>query len=259
MSEFVYAVDGPIVRPTRYAAGPWDPRLQHGGAPSALAAWAAEKVGTPVPMRLARLTVELLRPVPVAELTIETDVLRQGRKIQLVQVRLFAGGVEVTRATALKVRAVDMPLPGDVGMPMRPAPLPESVPASDMGISAAENFASNFELRRIAGGFADLGPGRVWFRQHRPLVEGMATSPAMRATAVADFSNGISAVLPFSDWTFLNGDLTVSLAREPEGDWIFSDAETWAGPDGIGTAVARLADRRGPFGHAIQTLILEQR
>ena len=259
MTDYVFSIDGSTARATRFAAGPWDPRMQHGGAPSALVAWAAERGETPAPMRIARLTIELLRPIPVAELTIDTEVLRQGRKIQLVQVRLLADGTEVTRAVVLKLRTAELPVPDGVGLPPLTAPLPENVAVGTMGIPAAENFAANFELRRIAGGFADLGPGRVWFRQHRPLVAGEPLSPAMRATAVADFSNGISAVLPFTDWTFLNGDLTVSLAREPEGEWIYSDAETWAGPDGTGIATTRLADRRGYFGQAIQSLLLERR
>ena len=43
-------------------------------------------------MRVARLTVDLLRPVPVATLDIETEVVREGRKIQLLQVRLLHEG-----------------------------------------------------------------------------------------------------------------------------------------------------------------------
>jgi len=57
----------------------------------------------------------------------------------------------------------------------------------------------------------------------------------------------------------INGDLTISLAREPVGDWILLDAETWAGPDSIGLAAARLADRDGYFGRAIQSVLLEKR
>jgi hypothetical protein len=50
----------------------------------------------------------------------------------------------------------------------------------------------------------------------------------MRA-AVGDYSNGIATELPWSDWTFINADLTVSLARKPEGEWILSDAKCWVG------------------------------
>ena len=46
-------------------------------------------------MRIARVTVDLMRPVPVAPLTIETEILREGRKIQLCAVKLLANGVVV--------------------------------------------------------------------------------------------------------------------------------------------------------------------
>ena len=260
MIDFAYAVDGSTVSVTPLAAGPWDPRLQHGGAPSSLAVWAAQQVPTSVPMRVARVTVDLFRPVPVAELNIETIMLREGRKIQLVQVRLIAGEAEVTRAVVLKVRTTDQPLPDTISLPVLDAAMPEDVKGAGMGLPAGSiNFGANFDIRRISGGFADPGPGKVWFRQHRPLIRGEPLSAAMRATAVADFSNGISALLPFTEWTFINGDLTVSLARKPEGEWIYSDAQTWASPDGTGSATARLADRHGYFGHAVQSLLLERR
>ena len=260
MTDHAYAVDGDIVAVTPLAAGPWDARLQHGGAPSSLVAWAAERVPAPTPMRIARVTVDLFRPVPIDTLRIETNILREGRKIQLVQVRLLAGDAEVTRATVLRLRRIDQPLPEPNALPAPPDTIPEDVEDAGLGLPGTSvNFAANFEIRRIAGGFADPGPGKVWFRQHRPLIRGETLSPAMRAVAVADFSNGISALLPFKEWTFINGDLTVSLAREPEGEWIYSSAETWASPDGTGSATARLADRKGWFGHAIQSLLLERR
>ena len=59
--------------------------------------------------------------------------------------------------------------------------------------------------------------------------------------------------------SFLNADLTVNFSREPDGDWILLDAESWIGPDGAGLAMARLADARGYFGRAIQSLVIEKR
>lgn len=253
----VYMPEGEAFRATSYAAGPWHPGLQHGGAPSSLAVWAAERVATSTPMRVARVTVELLRPVPVATLAIDTEVIRQGRKIQLVQVRLLHEGTEVTRALVLRVRTADVALPAPALPPVDTAPEDAAVDQPFDGDHPT--FGRNFEIRRLSGGFGELGPGRVWFRQHRALVAGAPLSPAMRAMAVADFSNGIAPVLPFADWTFLNADLTVSLAREPEGEWIFSDAETWAAEDGIALSATRLADRRGYFGRGTQTLLVERR
>ncbi|KQT31268.1 acyl-CoA thioesterase [Sphingomonas sp. Leaf412] len=261
MTDAIYTPDGPAFRATPFAAGPWHPGLQHGGAPSALVAHAAEQVPTLAPMRIARVTVELLRPVPVDAIHAETEVLREGKKIQLVQVRLLHDGIEVVRAIVLRVRVADLPLPGGAAMPAVDSS-PDDVAPDDTfrgPTPGVPNFGANFEIRRIRGGFGQLGPGQAWFRQHRATILDAPTSPVMRAMAVADFSNGIAPVLPFADWTFLNADLTVSLARPPEGEWIFTDAETWAGEDGQGLAMTRLADRRGYFARAVQSLLLERR
>lgn len=255
----IFTPEGSAFRATQYAAGPWHPGLQHGGAPSALVVHAAEAVPTLAPMRIARVTVELLRPVPVDLIHVETQVLREGRKIQLVEVQLRHDGTEVTRATVLRVRTVDQPLPGGAAMPTVEGSPDDHATTNDFGRDGVVNFAANFDMRRIRGGFGSPGPGQSWFRQHHPLVEGHELSPAMRAMAVADFSNGLAPPLPFDEWTFLNADLTVSFARAPEGEWIFSDAESWAGEDGQGLAMTRLADRKGYFGRAVQSLLLEPR
>ena len=80
-------------------------------------------------------------------------------------------------------------------------------------------------MRAARGGFGVPGPGAIWYRADRPLVEGSPLSQAMRAVVAADFCNGTSAALDFRDWTFINADLTVSFARQPVGEWILLDAE----------------------------------
>jgi Thioesterase-like superfamily len=81
----------------------------------------------------------------------------------------------------------------------------------------------------------------------------------MRVAITADFANGISSVLDFHAWTFINSDLTVSLVRNPIGEWILLDAETWLAANGGGIAFAKLADTSGYFGRAVQSLIVEPR
>jgi acyl-coenzyme A thioesterase PaaI-like protein len=255
MSGAAYEVEGEIARATAHAAGPWHPGLQHGGAPASLIVWAAERVAAAGPMRVARVTVELLRPVPVAPLEIRIATLREGRKIQLVEVRLLDDGREVVRGTVLKVRTTGMPLPRGAILPPLGAPPAAGVPADP---DFSFGFAAGFELRRLTER-GRLGPARVWFRQHGAIVDGEALSPAMRAAAVGDYSNGIANELPWTDWTFINADLTISLAREPEGEWILSDAESWLAEDGTGLAMTRLADERGTFGRAVQSLLIEPR
>src|ERR1700750_802328 len=123
--EAIYRVDGATVETSAFAGGPWDPKLQHGAAPSSLICWAVERLPSPVPMRVARLTVDLMRPVPVGPLTLDTQVLREGKKIQLASVRLLASGTEVVRATALRIRVGDTPMPESATSPSADLAPPE--------------------------------------------------------------------------------------------------------------------------------------
>ena len=256
--EAVFRVEDNRVVTSEHAAGPWDPSMQHGGAPSSLIVWAAERIPSPQPMHVARLTVDLMRPVPVAPLTIETEVVREGRKIQLCAVRLFANGVEVVRATVLRVRTQAVILPGDL-VPEMPidVPGPEAGTVDEAGNSS--KFIQGLTLRAVRGGFLQPGPGAVWFRANRCIVEGADTSQAMRTALAADCSNGVSAVLDFSRWSFINADLTVTFARQPVGDWILLNSQMTLGADGAGLAVSRLGDVQGYFGQAIQCLVVEPR
>ena len=255
--DYIYQLDGHHVLTTPFAAGPWNATMQHGSAPSALVTYLAEQMPTASPMQVVRMTIDLLRPVPVAELTFETEVLREGRKIQLCGITLFANGVIVARATVLKIRAELQPLPPEIADP------PLELPGPDSGLPLARRagnaFMSGLSTCVVRGGLMGSGPGAIWYRLDRPFIEGAATSQVMRAVVAADFSNGTSAALPFEHWTFLNADLSVSLARPPVGDWILLDSESWIGPDGTGLAASKLADVNGYFGRAVQSLVIEKR
>ena len=256
--EAIYRVEANRVLVSPYAAGPWDPRMQHGSAPSSLAVWAAERIPTSVEMRVARVTIDLMRPVPLSPLTLQTQVLREGRKIQLCAVRLLAEDALVVAATVLKIKAQPQPLPSDLGAERLDLPGPAESP-EDAAKSSNSPFVTGMSLRAARGKFGVPGRAAIWYRTDRPLVEGFSISQAMRAVAAADFANGTSAALDFREWTFLNADLTVSMARQPVGDWILLDGESWIGPDGAGLAMARLADEQGYFGRAAQSLVIEKR
>ncbi|MDP1632175.1 MAG: thioesterase family protein [Caulobacter sp.] len=257
--DYVFSIDGDRATATAFAAGPWNPTLQHGGAPSALVARAAERFPAARPMRVARMTVDLLRPVPVGVLDIETEVVREGRKIQLLQIRLLADGKECVRASVLKLRDEPQTLPEHQGFrPLELAPPPEDAPRSD-GFGPSRGFGAGMSAKIARGEWGKPGPAAVWFRAERAMVEGEATTPLMRAALTADFCNGVSSVVDFTAWTYINADLTVSFARDPVGEWILLDAETWVGDSGGAMAFARLADRNGYFGRAVQSVLLEPR
>jgi hypothetical protein len=255
----LYRVEQDVATPTPYTAGPWGDYLQHGGAPTALIAWAAERVPTREPMQVTRITVDLLRPVPIAPLRIRSEVVREGRKIQLCAVTLLQQDIVVVRASVLKIRRAELALPSTVVDEPVTLPGPEAGEPADVPDENPQKFIRGLTLRAVQGQFRAPGPAAIWFRVERPLFAGEAPSPLQRVAMIADFCNGVSTLLDFRSWTFINGDLTISLARLPVGDWILLDAQTWLGDHGAGIAFARLGDRRGYFGRAIQSLVIEPR
>ncbi|HSC03719.1 MAG TPA: acyl-CoA thioesterase domain-containing protein [Solirubrobacteraceae bacterium] len=94
-------VDGRFVA-TQLASGPWDTNAQIGGAPAALLARAFELVPAADGLMLARLTYDFIRPAPIGPVSVRASVARDGRRVQLLEGAMLAGGVEVVRARALR-------------------------------------------------------------------------------------------------------------------------------------------------------------
>lgn len=258
-SDALFVPDGARLVPTDLARGPWSPDALHGGPVAALAARAAEQFDPDGGLQLARITLELLRPVPVAPLAVTASLLRPGRKVQLVDVAIESGGLEVARARALRIRldpdgrrvvptaAEDpAPAPPDAGVP--------TPPLTDR-YTAFHN--RGMEIRFVTGRFDALGPATVWFRLRCPVVAGEEPSPWQRAAAAADFGNGVSAELDFTSNVFINPDLTVSLHRPPVGEWVCLEARTRFGTPGIGVAESAMWDVDGRIGRAVQNLLVE--
>lgn len=265
---FLYRVEQDTAFATEFTAGPWDPGLQHGGAPTALISWAAERIPTREPMQVVRITVDLLRPVPIGPLQMRAEVVREGRKIQLCAITLLqaaAGARErqenvvVVRATVLKIRRAEMSLPPTAVEEKISLPGPEQGHEADAPAANPNAFIRGMTLRVVHGNFREPGPAAIWFRANRPLFADEPLNPLQRVAMVADFCNGVSTVLEWHKWTFINGDLTISLARLPVDEWILLDATTWLGDHGAGIAFAKLGDRRGYFGRAIQSVVIEPR
>src|SRR5262249_52506289 len=262
MSAALFDQDGSRFVPTALARGPWSPEALHGGPPAALLARCAERVAGGEGMAVARLTVELLRPVPVAALTVDTRLLRPGRKVQLVGASLLAGSVEVARATALRIRTLDLPLPASITAPA-PPPGPDRGTPGRSGWSDLIDYPAfhnqGVEHRFVAGSFDRPGPATDWIRLLVPVVAGEDTSPLARVAAAADFGNGVSWVLSRNEgWQFINPDLTIGLHRVPAGEWVCLEAETAVEPSAIGQAHSRLWDERGALGWAIQSLLIDR-
>jgi hypothetical protein len=243
---------------TEHTRGPWSERHQHGGPPSALVARAMERLVAGAGMRVVRLTVEILTPVPIAALEVVASVLRAGSRVQRLEGTVAADGRPVCRAAGLAIRVAALALPD------RPEPAPAAPPSPEasrpfpMPFRGAVGYHTAMETR-LARGEWPGGPAAMWMRARVPLLPGEPLSPLQRVMLAADSGNGIAITLPLDRFTFVNPDLTVAVDREPEGEWVCVDATARTHPEGIGLAESVLWDARGPIGRGLQTLIVEPR
>ena len=247
---------------TSLTCGPWSPQHQHAGPPTALVCSALEAAAAEHGLtHLARLTVNLLRPIPVAELHIQVSEDYVGRNAGHFSAVALAGGKVVARFTALFQREGDVVLPDGLPghpLPMAPKAAEHSTPMRFPFARGAVGYPDLVETRLADGKFFQ-GPCAVWFRLSHPLVEGQSPSPYQRVAVAADSGNGISAILDFSKYHFVNSDLTINLIRRPVGEWVCLDARTYLSTHGGGLAESVLYDASGLVGRATQSLAVSLR
>jgi hypothetical protein len=202
-----------------------------------------------------------LRPVPISDLAVEVKTEYAGRNVAHFSARLIAGGKEVARFTAVAQREAGLDIPPNLaGHPLPQAPCSvEQSPAARFPFSSKTIGYQDLIESRIAEGVFFRGPSAVWFRMRYPLVAGEQPSALQRVAVAADSGNGISAILDFRRYIFVNSDLTINLLRKAEGEWICIDARTLLGPNGGGLAEARIFDAHGLIGRSTQSLAIRLR
>jgi hypothetical protein len=248
-------------RASALTGGPWSPQHQHAGPPSALICRAVERAAAPQGLtHIARLTVNLLRPVPIGDCRIAVDADYLGRGAGHFSGRLEVEGREIARFTALAQREADLPVPeGTPGHPLPAAPrAPNASTPATMRFAVDFGYARLVE-NRVAGGAFFKGPSAVWFRLNYPIVAGEAPSPYQRVAVAADSGNGVSAPLDFAKFVFVNCDLTINWLRRPVGEWICLDARSLFAGNGCGLAESALYDEDGLIGRATQSLAVRAR
>ena len=259
MGEAVFfrRLDNDLFDATQWTRGPWSPKHQHAGPPSALAAGRlAEMVDER--FRVVRVAIEVTRQVPIGKLRLERSFRREGRSVKAMTGRLFdEEGKLVLSADALAIAEVELGLD-----PERP-PMDEPSPAESKPIEfpfqdSKPSYAAAMELRFGRGTFGQ-GDVMAWMRMRIPLLDDATPSPLERVLAAADSGNGVSQRVSALEYTFMNPDLTVTLHRPAEGEWVGIAARTDLDDQGVGVADALLYDEGGPIGRGIQTLLIRKR
>lgn len=256
--QHYFAQDGDVFRGLDPARGPWSADHCHAGPVAALTARAAERdMGDG--WQIARLTLDLIRPVPVAGIRVTVAPVRQSRSLATLAVTVTGedGKICVT-GQSMHLRPSDQ---GDLPTPAAPPPPFDTAGTDAFPLSRAHDqpcFLDYFDLRYPPGHGPAPGPKTVWMR-FPAIVQGEEPSPFQRLCPIADSGNGISGNATVQQATFLNTDLTIAMHRPPQGAWIASQVRShWQGT-GIGLAEATLFDQTGAVASALQTLMVRRR
>ncbi len=267
----LFHLQGERLIPTDLVRGPWDHGLQHGGAVCGALGWTIHQAiergdtdrqgdhGDRARSRLCRLTVEILRPVPVAPLEHRATIVRRGRLSQVVDAELMVDGRLVARATSqwASIRPEEAAIEQgttDPAVPRRP-PTASDPGASEIGYPRPGFNCDVFELRCLIGSTEDPGPGTVWARMLGGVVEGHPAEPVDRLATVADLANAVGWDRSPNDAPMINPDLTLQLLRYPNGPWICLEAAGKATASGIGMMETTLWDGDGRFGRVLSTMV----
>lgn len=253
----LFTYDGECYLPTDRARGPWSRDALHGSPVAALIAHCVEQqlrrlrredsaaIGD---LRIARQTVDLLRPVPFGRLDVEVQTIREGRRIAVLETRVGCEGVLHTLATSLCLKA-DSSL-GSVGSDYsdEPPPSPEEAMAAKVDREGNRwvSYPGTLAMRHVVppGGTA---PPLVWIRANAPVLVEQPLTPAVRAASIADFVSPFANMQPGRSG-YVNADITLQLHRPPIGDWHYLRIVSRGAADGLATAQAVLGDRDGAYG-----------
>ena len=259
MADALYEPDGDGFRATELTRGPWDPDSQHAGPPAALLGHAIESLEDAADFHIGRITYEILGAVPIGHLQPTAEIVRPGRRVQLVEAMLEADGEPVMRARAWRIRTGEVEIPEEL-LDRTTVPGPEAGRGATFFPTGQDvGYHTAMDYRFIEGEWLDPGPAKVWMRMRQPLIRGVEITPLQRILTAADSGNGVSATLDYRSHLFINVDLTLHLDRLPTGEWVGLDAITLPQRNGVGTADTLLFDETGRIGRALQTLLVASR
>ncbi|PZG19492.1 acyl-CoA thioesterase domain-containing protein, partial [Nonomuraea aridisoli] len=232
-----------------HARGPWSPDMLHGRLLGGLAARALEDRHGEPGLHFARLTVDLFRNSPLLPVTVETSLVRDGRRIRVADAVISTSQGAIGRVSAVLLRKGEQP-DGEraVTTPPWDEQPPSGPPAQGRG-----GWIPPFELWQLSG-WGLPGPGRVWMRETHALVDDEPLTPLVRAALAADFASPLSNSQP-DGLRFINADYTLTLARLPEGELVGLEATGHASAEGVATGQVTMHDAAGPIGFCLVTAV----
>ncbi|BFM16056.1 hypothetical protein R50073_22390 [Maricurvus nonylphenolicus] len=209
--------------------------------------------------QLLKLSVELLKPVPMDGFQVNTEITKAGRAVTTASADIVdLQGKLIATASSLHMVVQDL---GEVPTaPFESHRFSDSVPGGfpiEKTSHGLPGFSSGIEVRYPPGHDNSPGPTSIWMKT-LPLLEGEEPSAFQKLCPLADCGNGTSRNQNGFDIRFMNPDITIVMHRASSADWLLSSAESHWQPTGLGLAQANLFDELGPIGSVMQTLLLQK-
>lgn len=255
MSLAMFTLEGDQLVPAEIARSMWSPDQMHGVAVSGALARALElrlaELGRD-DLQPARYTVDLFQPAKMSPCTVETTVVREGRRICLIDASLLQDGEPVARASCIFLLPTESPS-GDVWTPDdHPAPPPEGIapPSEEARIP---HFTSDAPWSQSFSDHQNAGRKQTW-QVGLPVVAGEEGTPFQSVASVAD-STSMVVNWGTEGVKFINADITLALARRPVGREVGLSATDRVERDGIAVGTVEVFDRAGPLGTAMVTAL----
>lgn len=240
------------------ARGPWSAEHCHAGPVAGLVARAVEAAIGPE-KALTRLTIDLIRPMPLSGLKIEATPTRESRSLATTSAAVTdRDGRLCASATSLHLAERDFgetptaPWPKLSLAEMEPGVFP--VKETMHGLDC---FAQHVAIGFPPGEAPQPGPTTVWMKTP-PLLPDEAPSPFQRLCPLADCGNAISRNAEIDAFGFLNPDVTIVAHRRSDAEWLASTARSEWRPNGLGLASAVIQDEDGPIATVLQSLLLSR-
>ncbi|OHV33655.1 hypothetical protein BCD49_26385 [Pseudofrankia sp. EUN1h] len=244
--------------PGLFASGVWGARTISGRILGGLIGHVLEQEQAEPGYRLARLTVDMFRSIPSAPLAATTSLVRAGGRIRVADVHVSHDGVPVTRATAVFLRPSSNPAGeiwhadrGDWPAPALGSPNPQLQAGSRADVRP---MVPGTTLTAALGPTANVQRGGVWIRELREVVEGTELTPLIRAVLAGDMTSptthrGTAGI------QYINTDFTLTLVREPVGEFFGVLAEDQYAVDGVSFGQATVHDAAGLLGTCATTTL----
>ncbi|MGB6241330.1 MAG: thioesterase family protein [Castellaniella sp.] len=239
---------------TLHSQGAWQPGEQH-LAPAAGLVLAEVERRLPSDKQISRVSFDVLGVIYSGEFTIDVQVVRPGRSIELIEARMRHG--ERTSIHARIWRLAVMDTRQVQGVEWTPLPPPDTLAPCQLSSFWNGGFIGTLETRRDAD--TRPGRGRSWLRTAHPLVAGEVDPPVAGFVKLVDTANGLAVREDPQRVFFANVDLTIHFIRPPVAGWVGFDVQVNFGPTGLGETFAVLSDRQGPVGTVAQSLTVRMK